>query len=126
MPFMVINMWLLFTIILFPFSTSFLFNSLFEGGISKLQIFFYLGVPFSSNLILFIMYRRVNRKHLEGDADTLFHKAVFSQGVMLLSFIGALCWIAIAPLQIHYFGYLFLYIGPLIIFIRKKKFKRND
>src|SRR5205085_5557984 len=60
--FMLINMCLLFTIILFPFSTSFLFNNLFEGGISKLQIYFYLGVPYASNLILFLMFKRVNRK----------------------------------------------------------------
>src|SRR5436305_7886661 len=43
--FMVINLWMLFLIILFPFSTGYLFNSLFRGGSSKLQVFFYLGVP---------------------------------------------------------------------------------
>ena len=63
--FLTINLLLLFTIILYPFSTSFLFNNLFEGGISKLQLYFYLGVPFASNLILFLMYKRVNEKHLE-------------------------------------------------------------
>ena len=123
---MVINMWLLFTIILFPFSTGFLFNSLFEGGISKLQIFFYLGVPFCSNLILYFMYKRVDRKHREKEADLLFHKNVFSQAAMLIAFLCALIWIAIAPLQIHYFGYTFLYIGPIIIFLNRKKFTKQD
>ena len=127
MKFMVINMWLLFTIILFPFSTGFLFNSMFEGGISKLQIFFYLGVPFCSNLILYFMYKRVNRKHREKEADILFYKNVFSQGAMLIAFFLALLWIAIAPLEIHYYGYMFIYIGPLLIFINRKKFKtQND
>ncbi len=122
-PFMVINMFLLFTIILFPFSTSFLFNSLFEGGISKLQIYFYLGVPYASNLILYIMYRRVNRKHLEREADKRFHKSLFTQVCMLIAFTFAILWIIFAPLQYHYYGYMFLYIGPLMIMLNKKKFK---
>lgn len=124
--FMVINMLLLFTIILFPFSTSFLFNSIFKGGISKLQVCIYLGVPYASNLILYFMYRRVNTKHLEGAADVRFHKALFGQLWMLVAFTCALTWIICAPLEIHYFGYLFLYIGPLMMRINKKKFKTND
>lgn len=123
-PFMLINMCLLFTIILFPFSTSFLFNNMFEGGISKLQVYFYLGVPFLSMLILlYIMFRRVNRRHLEHEADLRFHRAVFALKWMLIAFTCALLWIIIAPLRIHAFGYLFIYIGPLMITINKKKFK---
>ncbi|MEO7524258.1 MAG: TMEM175 family protein [Ferruginibacter sp.] len=121
--FMAINMLLLFTIILYPFSTSFLFNNMFEGGISKLQVYFYLGVPFASNLILFIMYKRVTNKHLEHEADVHFHKNVFSQKWMLIAFASAILWIIFAPLRIHYFGYMFLYIGPLVILLNKKKFK---
>lgn len=126
MRFQVINLWLLFTIILFPFSTGFLFNSMFEGGISKLQIFFYLGVPFSSNLILYFMYRRVKNKHAEGVLDLPYKKAVFSQAAMLIAFSLALLWIAIAPLEQHYFGYLFLYVGPMLILMKRKKFKQHD
>lgn len=121
--FMAINMLLLFTIILYPFSTSFLFNNLFEGGISKLQVYFYLGVPFASNLILFVMYKRVNSKHLEHVADIRFHKNVFSQKWMLISFALAILWIIFAPLRIHYWGYFLLYIGPLMIKLNNKKFK---
>jgi uncharacterized membrane protein len=121
--FMLINMCLLFTIILFPFSTSFLFNNLFEGGISKLQIYFYLGVPYASNLILFLMFKRVNRKHLEHEADVRFYKGIFAQKWMLIAFTLAILWIIFAPLKYHYYGYLFLYIGPLMIMLNKKKFK---
>jgi uncharacterized membrane protein len=121
--FMAINMCLLFTIILFPFSTSFLFNNLFEGGISKLQIYFYLGVPFASNLILYFMHWRVNKKHREHEADVRFHRSMMSQKWMLIAFACAILWIIIAPLRIHYYGYMFLYIGPLMITINKKKYK---
>ncbi|MEO6669824.1 MAG: TMEM175 family protein [Ferruginibacter sp.] len=121
--FMAINMCLLFTIILFPFSTSFLFNNLFEGGISKLQIYFYLGVPFTSNLILYIMFKRVDHKHREHEADVHFRKSLMSQKWMLVAFASAILWIIIVPMSIHYFGYLFLYIGPVMIAINKKKFK---
>ncbi|MEO8770668.1 MAG: TMEM175 family protein [Ferruginibacter sp.] len=121
--FMLINMLLLFTIILYPFSTSFLFNNMFEGGISKLQLYVYLGVPFASNLVLYIMFKRVNKKHLEHEADMRFHKSLMSQKWMLIAFACALLWIIIAPLRIHYFGYMFLYLGPLMIKINNKKFK---
>ncbi len=121
--FMLINMLLLFTIILYPFSTSFLFNNLFEGGISKLQIYFYLGVPFASNSILYYMFKRVDKKHREHEADIRFHRALFVQKWMLVSFSLAILWIIFAPLKIHYYGYFFLYIGPLMITINKKKFK---
>lgn len=80
MRFMSINLWMLFCIILFPFSTSYLFNSLFHGGNSKLQIYFYLGVPFLCNLILYRLYRLVNKKHLKGEADIAFRMALFSIG----------------------------------------------
>ena len=123
--FMAINLWLLFTIILFPFSTSFLFNSIFDGAVTKLQVFFYLGVPLFSNLILYMMYRRVNKKHLKGTADMNFRKAVFAQGAMIVAFMLAITWIAIMPIEYHPFGYIFLGIGPLVIYIYKKRFKNK-
>jgi|SRR5689334_7621094 len=46
MRFLIINLCLLFTIILFPFSTSFLFKSLFENIVTRPQVIFYLLVPF--------------------------------------------------------------------------------
>ena len=125
MRFMVVNLWLLFIIILFPFSTSFLFNSIFHGAVTKLQVFFYLGVPLACNIILYRMYKMVNKRHLKGAADISFHKAIFSQGMMIISFILAVTWIAIAPLQYHYYGYIFLIIGPLLIYINRKKHRNK-
>ena len=121
--FMANNLWLLFTIILFPFSTSFLFNSIFAGGVTKLQVFFYLGLPLASNIILYVLYKQVNKKHLKGTADLNFRKAVFSQGAMIISFSLALTWIGIMPIEYHPFGYIFLGVGPFIINIYKKRFK---
>ncbi len=123
--FMAINLWLLFIIILFPFSTSFLFNSIFYGGVTKLQVFFYLGVPLSCNLILYRMYKLVNKKHLKGNADISFHKAMFSQATMVIAFTLAITWIAIMPLSYHPFGYIFLMVGPMLIFFSRKKFKNK-
>ncbi|MEP7254433.1 MAG: TMEM175 family protein [Ferruginibacter sp.] len=123
--FMAINLWLLFTIILFPFSTSFLFNSIFAGAVTKLQVFFYLGVPLFSNLILYFMYKRVNKKHLKGTADISFRRAVFSQGAMIVAFMLAITWIAIMPIEYHPFGYIFLGVGPIIISIYKKRIKNK-
>jgi uncharacterized membrane protein len=123
--FMVFNLWLLFTIILFPFSTGFLFNSIFSGAVTKLQVFCYLGVPLFSNLMMYIMYKKVNKKHLKGPADVNFRKAVFSQGTMIISFMLAIAWVAIMPTQYHMFGYIFLGIGSLVISIYKKKFNKK-
>ncbi len=123
--FMAINLWMLFTIILFPFSTSFLFNSIFHGAVTKLQVYFYLGVPLASNFILYRMYKTVNKKHLKGAADMNFRKAVFGQGAMVISFMLAIIWVIIMPLQWHPFGYSFLGLGPLLGFIYNKKFKNK-
>lgn len=125
MRFMTINLWLLFLIVLFPFSTSFLFNSIFHGAVTKLQVFFYLGVPLSCNIILYRMYKLVNKKHLNGTADISFRRALFSQGMMIISFMLAITWIAIMPLQYHPFGYIFLIVGPLLIYINRKKFRNK-
>ncbi len=119
--FMVVNLWLLFTIILFPFSTGFLFNSIFHGAVSKLQVFCYLGVPLTSNIIIYLMYKRVNKKHLKGAADVSFHNAVFSQGTLIISFLLVITWVAIMPMKYHVFGYSFFGVTPLISFIFKKK-----
>ena len=121
--FMAINLWLLFTIILFPFSTAFLFNSIFEGAVTRLQVYFYLGVPLASNLIIYRMYKAVDKKHLKGATDIHFRRAVFSQGAMIISFMLAIIWIVIMPFQYHPLGYSFLAFGPLWILINKKKFK---
>lgn len=123
--FMAVNLWLLFTIVLYPFSTSFLFNSLFHGAVTKLQVYFYLGVPLASNLVLYRMYKTVNKKHLKGAADAYFHKAVFSLGAMVISFMLAIIWVIVMPLEWHPFGYSFLAVGPLLTLIYNKKFKKK-
>jgi uncharacterized membrane protein len=123
--FMVINLWLLFTIILFPFSTGFLFNSIFSGAVTKLQVFFYLGVPLTSNLIIYMMYKRVNRKHLKGAADVYFHQAVISLSALIIAFMLVITWVAIMPLEYHPFGYSFFAVIPLIIWFYQKKFNKK-
>jgi uncharacterized membrane protein len=122
--FMVINLWLLFTIILYPFSTGFLFTSIFHGVVTKLQVFFYLGVPLTSNLIVFLMYKRVNRKHLKGFADISFHGAVISQVSLIIAFILVIGWVAIMPLEYHPFGYSFFAAIPLLNWLLKKNNKK--
>jgi uncharacterized membrane protein len=121
--FMVINLWLLFTIILFPFSTGFLFNSIFHGVVTKLQVFFYLGVPLTSNLIVYLMYKRVNRKHLKGVADVNFNRAVISQAALIIAFLLVITWVAIMPLEYHPFGYSFFAVIPLLTWLFKKNKK---
>ena len=88
-----------------------------------MQVFFYLGLPLASNIILYVLYKQVNKKHLKGTADLNFRKAVFSQGAMIISFSLALTWIGIMPIEYHPFGYIFLGVGPFIINIYKKRFK---
>ena len=121
MRFLIINMGLLFFVVLFPFSNAFLFNSIFHGAVSKLQVFCYLGVPLTSNIIIYLMYKRVNKKHLKGAADVSFHNAVFSQGTLIISFLLVITWVAIMPMKYHVFGYSFFGVTPLISFIFKKK-----
>lgn len=119
---MAVNLCLLFTIVLFPFSTSFLFNSLFDNIITKPQVFFYLAVPLFSNLILFLMYRLAKKKYLEHPADHAFYKAMYDQGFMILSFVLALSWVLILPIAYHPFGYIFLGLGPILsLFYGKSK-----
>jgi uncharacterized membrane protein len=122
--FMSINLWLLFTIILFPFCTGFLFSSIFSGGVTKLQVFCYLGVPLCSNLIMFIMYKRVNSKQLKGQADLQFHKSLASQVGIIGAFILVITWVAIVPLEYHPFGYTFFATSPLISKLYKKLHKK--
>jgi uncharacterized membrane protein len=122
--FMSINLWLLFTIILFPFSTSFLFSSIFSGAVTKLQVFCYLGVPLCSNLIMFVMYKRVNSKHFKGQADLKFHQSLASQVGIIGSFILVITWVAILPLEYHPFGYTFFAASPIISKIYKKLNKK--
>lgn len=122
--FMIINLWLLFTIILFPFSTGFLFNSIFHGAVTKLQVFFYLGVPLTSNVIVYLMYKRVNRKHLKGVADVNFNKAVISQTALIIAFLLVITWVVIMPLEYHPFGYSFFAVIPLLTWLLKKNNKK--
>jgi len=124
-PFMLMNLCLLFTIILFPFSTSFLFNSIFEGGVSKLQVFFYLGVPLASGIILYRMYKMVNKKTAKGITDTAFHRALAMQLNIILSFLLALVWILIMPFSYHPVGYIFLAFPSILSLINKKKYKNK-
>jgi uncharacterized membrane protein len=120
MQFKVINLLLLFTIILFPFSTSFLFNSLFANIVTKPQVIFYLGVPLFSNFLLYLMFRVVKNRHLVGKSDADLHKAIYSQGMMVLSFLLALAWVIILPIEYHPFGYIFLGVGPFLGLMFKK------
>lgn len=122
--FMVINLFLLMTIIFFPFSTSFLFNTIFSGITTRPQVIFYLVVPLCSNLILYKMYKLVNRKHLDNKTDEQFHHAVRQQGYMIIAFILALAWIIIAPFGLHPFGYIFLMAGGIMLSIHKRKKKK--
>ena len=121
MSFVLLNLWLLFTIILFPFSTSFLFNSLFAGGVSKLQVYFYLGVPLGSNFLTYCMYQLANKRQLIGEADVAFRNSVLSQGMMVLSFLLAIVWVILMPLQYHMIGYAFLGCGPIVGALLNKK-----
>lgn len=123
--FMTVNLILLFFIILFPFSTSYLFNSLFNGGVTRLQVFFYLGVPFFANVVLLLMYKQVNRRHLKGTADRGFHIAISYQWSMVISFGLAILWIAVMPFTLHPFGYMFLGLIPLLPMIFRKKIKTH-
>jgi uncharacterized membrane protein len=123
--FMVINLWLLFTIILFPFSTGFLFNSIFNGGVVKLQVFCYLGVPLCSNIIMYIMYKKVNRKHLKSTADINFQKSFIMQVALIVSFMLVITWVAVMPVQYHAFGYTFFAAIPLISNLYKKKLNKK-
>ncbi len=126
MKFMMINLCLLLTIVLFPFSTSFLFNTIFSGIVTKPQVVFYLGIPLCSNMILYALYRRVNQKHLNNKSDKQFEDAIFDQKYLILSFFLALAWIILLPLGLHPFGYLFLMIGLIMRIIRKRKKKKNN
>jgi uncharacterized membrane protein len=121
--FMVINLWLLLTIVIFPFSTSFLFNSIFHGAVTKLQVFFYLGVPLLSNLIVLLMYKRVNRKHLKNMTDIAFHDAILSQLAVIIGFVLVITWVAVMPLQYHPLGYSFFAAIPLLNWLFKKNKK---
>jgi len=125
---LMINLALLFIIILFPFSTSFLFNSLFEGIVTKPQVIFYLMVPLLANLILYFMYKMAFRKYIESlkdHAGQQFHRAVHDQGFMIISFILALAWVLIVPFAIHAFGYFFLVLGPIGIAFKPKSNKKR-
>jgi len=125
---LVVNLCLLFTIILFPFSTSFLFNSLFDNITTKPQVFFYLAVPLFSNLILFLMYRLAVKKYLDHPADQAFHRAIYEQGFLVLSFVLALGWVLILPIAYHPFGYIFLGLGPILslLYGKSRKVKRRN
>lgn len=118
--FVSVNLWLLFTIILFPFSTSFLFSSIFSGAVTKLQVFCYLGVPLCSNLIMFFLYKRVKNKHLKGQADVRYHQSLASQVGIIGSFTLVIIWVAILPLEYHPFGYAFFAASPLITKLYKR------
>jgi uncharacterized membrane protein len=123
---MVVNLCLLFTIILFPFSTGFLFNSLFDNITTKPQVFFYLAVPLFSNLILFLMFRLAKKKYLEHPADHAFNKAIYEQGFLMLSFVLALSWVLILPMAYHPFAYIFLGLGPILSLFYKKSKKVTE
>ena len=124
--FMVINLCLLFTIVLFPFSTSFLSKTLFEDIVTKPQVLIYLAVPLLSNFVLYLMFIRVKNKHMETKADKAFHRAIVDQRFIIISFLAALVWVSVMPIQYHVFGYIFLGIGPVMsVLVNKKKKHRT-
>jgi uncharacterized membrane protein len=126
---LIVNLALLFTITLFPFSTSFLFNSLFDGIVTRPQVFVYLTVPLFSNVLLYIMYKMAHNRyidHVEGRADIAFHMAIYDLSLMILSFLLALAWVLIMPFAYHPFGYIFLIVSPIGSYLKSKsnrKFK---
>ena len=122
--FKVMNLFLLLTIIFFPFTTSFLFNTIFSGIVTKPQVIFYLVLPLSSNIILYRMFRLVNRKHLNGATDKEFEDSMVVQRYLIVSFILALLWIIILPIGYHPFGYIFLFLGMILNIINKRKNKK--
>ena len=120
---LIANLALLFTITLFPFSTSFLFNSLFDGIVTKPQVVIYLTVPLFSNVMLYKMYIMADKRyieHTEERADKAFHRAIYDQGFMSLSFLLALAWVLILPFVYHPFGYIFLTAGPIAGYLKSK------
>ena len=123
--FMVINLCLLFTIVLFPFSTSFLSRTLFENIVTKPQVIIYLGVPLLSNFVLYLMFIEVKNKHMEAEGDWAFLSAIIDQRFMIFSFLAALAWVFIMPIQYHLFGYFLLGLGPAVAAIVKKKSKHR-
>ena len=124
---LVVNLTLLLTIILFPFSTSFLFNSMFEGIVTKPQVLIYLAVPLFSNIILYRMFRMAHKRYIkirEEPVDEAFHRAIYEQGFMILSLSLAIAWVLIFPSQYQEFAYIFLAIGPLASSFRRKSNKK--
>lgn len=121
MRFKMLNMWLLLSIIFFPFTTSFLFNTIFSGIVTKPQVIFYLALPLLSNLILYRMFRLVNKKHLHSTVDKEFEDSMLVQRYLILSFALALLWIIIVPIDYHPFGYIFLFLVMIARIINKRK-----
>lgn len=121
MKLMLLNFWLLFTIILFPFSTSFLFNTLFDNIVTKPQVYFYLFVPLLSALFLYFMFRHVRNKHTESVNDSKLQNAVIYQSLMILSCALAIIWVIIIPIRFHFIGYAFLAVGPVLFRIFRRK-----
>ena len=121
--FMVLNLCLLFTITLFPFSTSFLFKTLFENITTKPQVLIYLFIPLLANFVLYLMFIEVRNKHMQSETDQAFHSAIMEQRFITISFIVAMAWVIIVPIQFHEFAYVFLGLGPVISALIQKKRK---
>ncbi|MDP4260668.1 MAG: hypothetical protein Q8937_20750, partial [Bacteroidota bacterium] len=59
-------------------------------------------------------------RHLVGKSDADLPKAIFSQGMMVLSFLLALGWVIIVPIEYHQFGYLLLGVGPFLGVLKRR------
>jgi uncharacterized membrane protein len=113
-----INFIFLFTIILYPFSMSFLFNSYMEKAISKTQVVIYLMNPLLSSLsLLGLLYFIKEVSMSEKDKNLL---NIVRLWLLCLSFFLAIVFVIIFPK--NYSTYCYLFLVPNILWrLRRKK-----
>jgi len=113
-----INFIFLFTIILYPFSMSFLFNSYAEGTMSKTQIVIYLMNPLLTSLsLLGLLYFIKEMTVSEKDKNLL---NVIRLWLLCLSFVLAIAFVIIFPK--NYATYCYFFLLPNVLWRLRKKF----
>jgi len=115
-----INFIFLFTIILYPFSTSFLFNSYLERIMSKTQVIIYLLNPLLSSVALLALLHFTESNIIlseKGKANLNRFRLVAT----CLSFLVAIAYVIIAPKQYATFCFFFLAIPKIISRVRDRK-----
>lgn len=119
-----INFIFLFTIILYPFSTSFLFNSYLERITSKTQIIVYLLNPFLSSIaLLCLLYTADVKTSLsEKDASALNINRLW---IICLSFLLALIGVLILDKKYAVYCMLLLIIPKVIDRFKKRLSKKS-